>query len=164
MSNLPALRLDEDAKKAAYEWPESAFEWIILRRIVAFAFDFFFLALLVVPAHLAMAIGGLMTFGLLWIFQPILFLILVLSYHTLTIGSSHSATLGMRIMGVEVRSWDGGRPDYARALLHSVIFYMTAFPTGFTILIVALFTKNHRTIHEILSGTVTIRRIAGLSA
>jgi uncharacterized RDD family membrane protein YckC len=157
MSPLPALRLDANEKKTAYEWPQSAFEWIILRRIIAFAFDFLFIALLVVPAHLAMAIGGLMTFGLLWIFQPILFLLIVLSYHTMTIGSPRSATLGMRIMGVEVRSWDGGRPDHARALLHSILFYMTAFPTGFTILVVALFTKNRRTLHEILSGTVTIR-------
>jgi uncharacterized RDD family membrane protein YckC len=157
MSTLPALRLDADGKKSAYNWPEAAFEWIIWRRIFAFGFDMFLIMMLIVPAYLVMGIGGLMTFGLLWIFQPLLFLIIVLSYHTLTIGSPSSATFGMRIMGIEVRSWDGGRPDYVRALLQSILFYMTAFPTGFTILIIAFFTKNKRTLHEILSGTVTVR-------
>jgi uncharacterized RDD family membrane protein YckC len=161
MSNLPALRLDAEEKKPAYEWPLEAFDWIIWRRIFAFGFDIFCIFLLNMLAYPIMAIGGFMTFGLLWLFKPILFLIILLSYHTLTIGSPRSATLGMRIMGVEIRTWEGERLNYARALLQTILFYSTSTFMTPLILMVAFFTKNRRTLHEILSGTVTIRACCG---
>ena len=83
------------------------------------------------------------------------------AYHTLTIGGAASATLGMRLFGLEVRVWNGGKPGYLQALLHTAVFYVTVSFTGGLILLWALFNNRGRCLHDILCGTLVIRRPAG---
>jgi uncharacterized RDD family membrane protein YckC len=44
-----------------------------------------------------------------------------------------------------------------QAFLQTVLFYVTAPPTGGLILVVALFNQHRRTVHDYLAGTVTLR-------
>lgn len=97
------------------------------------------------------SLGGLSAIWTLYGFVP-------LAYHTLTIGGRHSATWGMRLMGIEVRDWSGGRPSYLQALALTVVFYLTTAATAFFVLLLVLFNRRRRTLHDFLAGTVVIRR------
>jgi uncharacterized RDD family membrane protein YckC len=79
-------------------------------------------------------------------------------YHTLTIGGSRSATPGMRLTGVEVRSWTGERPGYLQAFVQTILFYVTVYPTWSLVLLIALFERRRRTLHDIIAGTLVIRQ------
>ena len=85
--------------------------------------------------------------------------ILAPAYHVLTVSGPGSATLGMRIMGLEVRTFDGGRPSWLHALIQIVLFYVTMSVTGGLILLVVLFNRHRRTLHDILSHLVVLRRV-----
>src|SRR5579885_148271 len=78
-------------------------------------------------------------------------------YHTLTIGGPRSATPGMSLTGVEVRSWTGERPNYLQAFVQTILFYVTVYPTWSLVLLIALFNERRRTLHDILAGTLVIR-------
>jgi uncharacterized RDD family membrane protein YckC len=80
-----------------------------------------------------------------------------LAYHTWLIGGPSSATVGMQIMGVEVRTWDGRRPGYVQAALQTVVFYTSVALTSWLILLVALFNPRRRCLHDFLCGTIVIR-------
>ncbi|MEK9971546.1 MAG: RDD family protein, partial [Ferrovibrio sp.] len=103
----------------------------------------------------------IITFGLA---TPLLILIaavIPVAYHTLTIGGPGSATLGMRLFGLQVRVWNGGNPGYLQAFLHTVVFYMTTSFTGGLILLWPLFSNRRRCLHDQLCGTVVLRRRPG---
>ena len=61
---------------------------------------------------------------------------------------------------VEVRSWTGNRPTLWQAFLMTALFLVSIGLTGFAILLVSLFNGRGRTAHDLLSGTVVIRRSA----
>ncbi|HEX9462571.1 MAG TPA: RDD family protein [Alphaproteobacteria bacterium] len=92
---------------------------------------------------------------------PVVFTLIPLAYHTLLIGGPRSATLGQRLFDVEVRRVDGGRPTHLQAFVQTVIFYVTAGMTSGLILIVPLFNRRRRALHDVLAGTLTLRRSAG---
>ena len=100
---------------------------------------------------------AVLSLGLLAPLLPAALALLPIAYHGLLVGGPRSATIGMRLMGVEVRSWTGQRPTLLQALLMAILFYATLMVTGSLILLVALFTSRARTLHDMLSGTVVIR-------
>jgi uncharacterized RDD family membrane protein YckC len=129
---------------------------VLWRRPLAYAVDLLIIALLCAAIGLVFFLVTVVTFGLLhvvWVFFPFI----PFAYHTLTIGGPHSATLGMRLFGLDVRSWTGARPSYVQAALQTALFYATVVPTGSLILLVALVTPKHRTLHDMLSGTYVLR-------
>jgi uncharacterized RDD family membrane protein YckC len=134
------------------------FEGVVLRRSFAYLLDLLFLALIIFLFKIALVFLTIISFGLL---TPVLILfgmVIPVAYHTLSIGGPASATPGMRLMGVEVRVWNGGKPGYLQALLQTVVFYVTASMTAGLILLWALFNNRRRCLHDILCGTVVVRR------
>jgi uncharacterized RDD family membrane protein YckC len=75
----------------------------------------------------------------------------------LTIGGRRSATPGMRIMDITVRTWDGRRPGYFQAVVQTILFYATVGLTTWLILAVALFNGRRRCLHDYLCGTLVVR-------
>jgi uncharacterized RDD family membrane protein YckC len=130
------------------------------RRIFGYVVDLVLIAMIWGVAWVAAIILGIVTLGLLWPVLVVFLGLVPLAYHTLTIASASSATFGMRIFDVEVRSWTGRRPDFWQALLMTALYMVTVWPTGLLILIVSLFDKRARTLHDMLSGTVVIRASA----
>jgi len=130
---------------------------ILARRVFAYWVDLFCIALLVALAWLVLWLLAIASLGLLSPLLLLLGLIPVL-YHTLSIGGPHSATPGMRLTGVEVRSWTGERPSYLQAFVQTILFYVTVYPTWSLVLLVALFNERRRTLHDILAGTLVIRQ------
>jgi uncharacterized RDD family membrane protein YckC len=158
-SNLPSLDLGSQPWDGEAPDPlahPEYYENIVVRRAVAYLVDVLVVTGLLIAIKAAMAIVGVMTFGLLaGPLAPLLALV-PLAYHTLMIGGPDSATLGMRLFGLEVRTWTGGRPSYPQALIMTAVFYSTVWLTGFAVLLVALFNQRRRTLHDILCGTIVI--------
>ena len=133
------------------------FRGVLVRRVFAYWVDLLCIALLVAFAWIVLWVLAIVSLGLLSPLLLILGLIPVL-YHTITIGGPHSATPGMRLTSVEVRSWTGERPSYLQAFVQTVLFYVTVYPTWSLVLLVALFNERRRTLHDILAGTLVIRQ------
>lgn len=127
------------------------FDGIVMRRVLAYLVD---VAILIgVTGFMWLLV--LLTFGLLAPIAGILTPLIPLTYHSLLIGGRDSATIGMRVMGIQVRRLDGGHPDYPQAALQTLLFYATMALTGF-LLIFGLFNDRGRCLHDWLSGTVTV--------
>ncbi len=133
------------------------FEGVILRRLLGFVIDLLMINLLDFAFFLTLFVAGIFTFGLMWDLIPLTFAILAPLYHTLTIGGPRQATVGQRLFGLEVRTLKGGRPSYLQAFAQTAIFYLSLAIFA-PLLLAALFNPRARTIHEFLSGTLTVRR------
>ena len=133
------------------------YKGVLARRIFAYCVDVVLIALLLVPVWILCATLTVASFGLL---SPVwlIFGLVPVAYHSLLIGGRRSATLGMRIFEIEVRSWTGERPSVLQAFIQTVLFYVTTAATCWLILLLAPFERRRRTLHDILAGTLVIRR------
>jgi uncharacterized RDD family membrane protein YckC len=76
----------------------------------------------------------------------------------LTLGGPHSATPGMRSMGVEIRTLRGDPMNHGLALLHALLFWVSVSLLTPLVLVVALFTPRKQLLHDLLIGTMAVRR------
>lgn len=161
-----------DVKPHAYD-PDLApelFEGVLARRVVAFIIDVFLLGVPVVLAYVFTFILTIVTFGLgavlFWLLPPAT-VIWALVYFGLTLGSPASATIGMRMVDLEMRTWYGAPAYFVLGAVHAVFFWLSvSFFTPF-ILLVAFFNSRRRLLHDMLLGTVIINnpvRTAALRA
>ena len=129
---------------------------VMSRRVIAWFLDAILLLLLIVPLWLALLLFGLLTLG---VGLPLLgaLPLVPFCYHVLFLLSAASATPGQRMLGLVVcRDEDLGRPTALAAVVSTLVFYATLATTGL-LLLVALFTVRHRTLHDLLSGLVVVR-------
>ncbi len=131
---------------------------VLPRRIVAYFFDILFLAIIILILKIVLWVVFVLSFGLLGFLFAGLPLVAII-YGTLLLGGPRSSTWGMRLMGLELRTIDGARPGHLLAFLQTLLFYVTVTATSGLILLVALFTQRHRTVHDILSNTVVVRTV-----
>lgn len=127
------------------------FDGVMFRRIMAYMIDVIILSGVIVFLWFLVV----MTLGLLGPIAALISPFIPLAYHSLLIGGPNSATIGMRMMGIEVRRLDGGRPELAQAALLTFLFYATLAFTGL-LLIAALFNDRRRCLHDWLSETLTV--------
>lgn len=132
---------------------------VALRRVLAYLVDVVLIAVLMGIAWVLFAALSVLSLGLLSPALWPLFAVIPLAYHVLLIGGESSATYGMRLFKIEVRAWDGRRPDYLRAALMTIVFYTTVALTSWLILLVALLDQRRRTLHDHLCGTLVINTL-----
>ena len=132
------------------------FDGILSKRIVAFIMDAVLIVLLMVPAALMILVLGLITLGIAWLLFPALFAIVALGYCGLTLGGRGSATPGMRVVGVEMRTWNGQRMFPLLAIMHALIFWFSCGILTPLILLVGLFTPRRQLVHDLLLGVVAL--------
>jgi uncharacterized RDD family membrane protein YckC len=135
------------------------FEGVVARRIVAFLIDFLILAVPVVFAAMFLSVVTIVTFGLGIVFFALLWpamVIWAIVYYGMTLGSPASATIGMRIMEIEMRTWYGSPAYFVLGAVHAVVFWVTVSMITPLILLVCLFNTRRRCLHDILVGTVII--------
>lgn len=169
-ANLPARRPEpsEDGPSGgAGRWGDEPpdplvaperYRGVIWRRILAYAVDLLILLFIMGLAFAGFLVAGVISLGILSPLLWIVFPLIPFAYHSLLIAGPKSATIGMRVFGVELRGWRGERPDLLQAAVVTALFYLSVGLTSFLILAVALFTQRHRTIHDILSNVVVVRR------
>jgi uncharacterized RDD family membrane protein YckC len=161
-----------EIKPHAYDPVQSweRFDGVLPRRLLAFAID---IAIIFAAAALATAIIillGLVTLGLGWWLLTLLYpgtVAWALIYYGSTLGGPASATIGMRVMEIELRTWYGGPCYFVLGAVHAVAFYVTVSTLTPLVLLVGLFNPRQRLLHDFLLGTVVInnaRRAAALRA
>jgi uncharacterized RDD family membrane protein YckC len=129
---------------------------VLSRRCVAWVIDIVLIVLLVWVLWWLMIFVGLLTFGLGWGAIGMLPFV-PFCYHFFSLLGAASATPGQRMMGLTVRrNEDFGPPTALQALISVLGFYLTLATSG-VLLLVALFTIRHRTLHDLVSGLVVVR-------
>src|SRR4029079_7932748 len=99
--------------------PES-YDAVLLRRNIAYLVAGFILFGIGIILTIGLSIFGVITFGLGFHLFPLLSIVPI-AYATLLIGGPHSATFGMRLMDVQVRSWGGERPNLFPGLIMPLV-------------------------------------------
>jgi uncharacterized RDD family membrane protein YckC len=132
---------------------------VLSRRCLGWLTDLLLVAVLVGTLWSSLLLLGLLTFGLgWWLFG--LVPLLPFAYHCLFLTGSLSATPGQALFGLVVRRDDDlGPPSLAQAVISTLVFYLTLATSGL-LLLVALFTQRKRTLHDLASGLVVVRRRA----
>jgi uncharacterized RDD family membrane protein YckC len=162
---MPRIGVSLDAKPHAYDPAANPelFEGVLPRRVVAFVIDVIIIAVPLVIAWICIFIFGLITLGLgwalFWMFSPAS-IIWALFYYGLTLGGPASATIGMRAMELEMRTWYGAPAYFVLGAVHAIVFWVTVSVLTPLILLVALFNVRHRTLHDMLLGVVLINNPA----
>ena len=139
------------------------FEGVVARRIVAFLIDFMILSLPVVFVSMFIFVVGIVTFGLGFFFYALLWpgmVIWAICYYGLTLGGPSSATIGMRMMDIEMRTWYGAPCYFLLGSVHAVVFWITVSMITPFVLLVCLFNERRRCLHDMLVGTVVINNTA----
>jgi uncharacterized RDD family membrane protein YckC len=158
-----------DVKPHAYDpatQPE-LFEGVPARRVIAFFIDVLIIAVPLALLGIFIFIFGLVTFGLGWFlflaFGPVA-MIWALVYYGFTFGSVSSATIGMRMMDLEMRTWYGAPAYFVLGAVHAIGYWLTVSFLTPLVLLVALFNDRKRLLHDILVGTVVINNHARAAA
>ena len=139
------------------------FEGVLARRMAAFFIDLIVIAVPLIAAGTFIFFLGLVTFGLGWALYWLLSpasVIWALFYYGLTLGSPASATLGMRVMEIEMRTWYGAPAYFLLGAVHAVVYWVSVSVLTPLILLVGLFNTRRRLLHDILVGTVLINNPA----
>ena len=152
-----------DVKPHAYDpatHPE-LFDGVLARRIIAFVIDVVVIAIPVIFIAMLIFAFGVVTLGfgwaLYWLLPPAS-VIWAIVYFGLTLGSPRSASIGMRVMDIEMRTWYGAPAYFVLGAAHALLFWVSvSFLTPF-VLLVGLFNSRSRLLHDIILGTVVINR------
>jgi uncharacterized RDD family membrane protein YckC len=139
------------------------FEGVLPRRVVAFVIDIVIIAVPVASAALFVLIFGFFTFGIGWILFWLLYpgaIIWALLYYGFTLGSPSSATIGMRVMDLEMRTWYGEPCYFVLGAVHAVVFYLSISTLTPLVLLVCFFNARGRLLHDLVLGTVVINNDA----
>jgi uncharacterized RDD family membrane protein YckC len=129
---------------------------VLSRRCAAWLLDVLVLMILTGGLWFVLLMFGLATLGLGFGAMGLLPLVPFL-YHFISLMSGASATPGQQICGLTVRrEADLGPPTALQALISVILYYLTLATSGL-LLVIALFTVRHRTLHDLLSGLVVVR-------
>jgi uncharacterized RDD family membrane protein YckC len=135
------------------------FEGVLARRCIAFLIDFIIIGIPALLAGLFIFIVGLVTFGLGWLLYWLLWpatVIWAIVYYGMTFGGPASATIGMRVMDLEMRTWYGTPAYFVLGAVHAIVYWLTVSFLTPLILLVALFNERRRLLHDMLVGTIVI--------
>lgn len=135
------------------------FEGVLPRRVIAFVIDFVILSVPVLFAAMFIFVLGIVTLGLGFFLYALLWpamVIWAIFYFGLTLGGPASATLGMRIVDLEMRTWYGAPAYFVLGAVHAVVFWISVAALTPLVLLVPFFNLRRRCLHDILVGTVVI--------
>ena len=150
-----------DIKPHAYDpaMNPELFEGVLARRVIAFMIDFIIIAAPVVLAAMFIFALGIVTLGLgfalYWLLSPAA-VIWALVYFGVTLGGARSATVGMRVMDLEMRTWYGAPAYFVLGAVHAILFWLSISALSPLILLVCFFNQRRRLLHDIVLGTVVI--------
>jgi uncharacterized RDD family membrane protein YckC len=135
------------------------FEGVLARRMIAFVIDLVIITVPIVLACIFILLFGLVTLGLgLGLFFLVVpgSVVWALVYCGATMGAPASATLGMRTVDIEVRTWYGAPCYFLLGAVHAIAFWLTTSTFTPLVLLVGLLNERHRLLHDFLLGTVVI--------
>jgi uncharacterized RDD family membrane protein YckC len=105
------------------------------------------------------ALFGIVTLGLgwllFWLVSPLSVIWAVL-YYGLSLGGPHSATVGMRVMELELRTWTGERGYFLLGAAHAVFYWISVSLLTPLVVLVGLFNRRRQLLHDLALGTVIV--------
>lgn len=132
---------------------------VLTKRFFAFLIDLVILSLPIIFVTIFIALFGFVTLGLgwalFWLVSP-LSIVWALLYYGLSLGGPRSATVGMRTLGLEFRSWSGEPGYFLLGVAHAVLFWISVSLLTPFVVLVGLFNGRRRLLHDLLLGTVMI--------
>lgn len=144
--------LTDTALPCPHAQPEF-YDGVVFKRGMAWIIDVAIIAALTVCA-------SLLTIGIGFFFFPLLFLVIGGVYRISTL-AARSATLGMRMMGIELRDFHGQRFDGSQAALHVLGYYasvMFAILPALASVVAMLVTERKQGLTDLVLGTAAINR------
>jgi len=159
---------EADARRRRQPWtglpppPSSApqlYAGVVVRRSLAYLVDVCVIAVLGLCLGFVLSVAGFLTFGLITPLAVIAMALWPLAYHSFFL-ASRGATPGMRLFDLELRDWTGKAAEPLQAILQIILFYVTVGLTAWLVLFLVLFTERSRALHDILAGTLVVRRAA----
>ncbi|MBB5045692.1 putative RDD family membrane protein YckC [Rhodopseudomonas rhenobacensis] len=164
-SDNSAWRGGPDPREPAFDpWlqPE-LFRGVLTRRVFAFLIDLVLLAIPIVLGVVFISVFGVVTLGLgwalFWLVSPAS-VIWALVYYGATLGGPSSATVGMRMMDLQMRTWYGEPSYFVMGAVHAILFWVSITMLSPFVLLVGLFNGRRRLLHDIVLGTVIINSAA----
>ncbi len=158
-----------DVKPHAYDPAANPelFEGVLARRVVAFVIDVVIIAIPLIVGWMFIFVFGLVTFGLgwalFWLMSPGS-VIWALVYYGVTLGGPASATIGMRAMEIEMRTWYGAPAYFVLGAVHAIVYWISVSVLTPFILVVGFFNARRRLLHDMLVGTVLINNATRAAA
>lgn len=134
------------------------FEGVLPRRVIAFFIDMVLIGVLTLALGIVGFIAGFLTFGLAWLALVVVLPLAILAYYAMTLGSSRRATIGMQMMDIVLTPTRGAPLDGWLAVIHAVLFWVTVWISWPVSLAVALFTPRQQMVHDLIAGTLMVRR------
>src|SRR3954453_16197522 len=135
------------------------FRGVLTRRFIAFFIDLIVLSVPVILAIVFIAVFGVVTLGLgwalFWLISPAS-VIWALVYYGASLGGPHSATLGMRTMDLQLRSWTGAPGFFVVGAAPALLFWLSVSFFTPLILLIGPFNGRRRLLHDMILGTVVI--------
>ena len=135
------------------------FRGVATRRVFAFLIDLVVLSVPVILGYVFIAVFGLLTLGLGWVLFWLAWpasVIWAIVYYGASLGGAHSATLGMRVMDLELRTFYGAPGYFVLGAMHAVLFWVSISFLSPLVVLVGLFNGRRRLLHDIVLGTVII--------
>lgn len=135
------------------------FEGVLPRRVIAFIIDVVIIAVPVVLAAIFIFLLGIVTLGVGWVLYWVLSpaaIVWAVFYYGLTFGGAQSATIGMRMVDIEMRTWYGAPAYFVLGAVHGILFWVLISALTPLVLLVCFFNHRHRLLHDIILGTVVI--------
>ena len=135
------------------------FRGVLTRRVFAFLIDLVVLSVPVILGYIFIAVFGVITLGLGWMLFWLAWpatIVWAIVYYGASIGGPHSATMGMRAMDLEVRTWYGAPGYFVLGACHAVLYWISVSFLTPLVLLVGLFNGRRRLLHDIILGTVVI--------
>lgn len=145
MTHMPSALPDPDYDAAFYDG-------VPAKRLFAWMID-------VVLITITTVLIGILTFGLGFWLWPVFYLMTSFAYRSLTI-SAASATLGMRLMNIELRNAKGARLNQSEAVWHTGTYLAASLFVIIQLISAYLIvsTPRHRGLHDRFLGTAMINR------
>lgn len=135
------------------------FRGVLTRRFFAFIIDLVILSVPILLGIIFIALFGIVTLGLgwmlFWLVSP-LSVVWALLYYGLTLGGPHSATIGMRVMDLQLRTWYGEPAYVVLGAAHAVLYWVSVSVLTPLVLLLGLFTSRKQLLHDLVLGTVVV--------
>jgi len=143
------------------------FEGVLARRLIAFLIDLVILTVPIVLGAIFIVASTIATLGIAGILFALLsplywplIVVWAVCYYGFTFGSAASATVGMRVMDLEMHTWYGSPCYFVLGAVHAIVFWITVSFLTPLVLIVGFFNDRKRLLHDMLVGTIVINNPA----
>ena len=135
------------------------FRGVLTRRVFAFLIDLVVLSIPVLLAVIFIAVFGVVTLGLgwalFWLVSPAT-VIWPIIYYGASLGGPHSATVGMRVMDLQLRTFSGMPGYFVLGAAHAILFWVSVSFLTPLVLLVGVLNGRRQLLHDLVLGTVIV--------